>query len=465
MNYFLMPHPPVIIPEVGRGGEERVISTVNACKQVGERIKAITPDTIIVITPHGVVFKDAIAMVTSQNIQGDFGRFGAPQVEMNCNIDLKLTTSIIDNANNYGISVAGIDERTSARYNVPFQLDHGAMVPLYYVENMKNYNIVHITYGFLSATELLKFGLAIRKAVNESNKNVVVIASGDLSHRLTHDGPYEYSPNGLKFDNALIEVLQSGNLKGIFNIDRKLIKDAGECGLRSLYILAGIINTEKIKADLYSYEGTLGVGYAIMELQEGSGDLYNAVIEEKSKEHKRRIKEGSPYTKLARRNLDNYYSLGTLLTLDDIEDEELILDRKGVFVSLKIGGELRGCIGTIEPTAKCVGEEIIRNSISAALNDPRFQPVKAEELMDIDISVDLLYSPEETSFEDLDPSCYGVIVTSGNKRGLLLPSLEGVNTKEQQLQIAMSKGNISPSKAYKLERFKVERFKEVGEDE
>lgn len=460
-----MPHPPVIIPEVGRGTESRVNNTVEACKKAGERIKAINPDTIIVISPHGVVFRDAVAVITGPSIEGDFEKFGAPQLEMKYNIDLALTTKIINNANNYGIPVAGIDEKTSIRYNVPFELDHGAMVPLYYVGNEDKYELVHITYGYLSATELLKFGLAVRKAVNESNKKVVVIASGDLSHRLTKDGPYEYSPNGEKFDSALIEVLQSGHLIDVFSINRRLIMDAGECGLRALYILAGIINTETINTELYSYEGPLGVGYAVMEFEEGQGELYRAVVEEKTKEHKRRINEGSPYTKLARRNLNNYYSKGTLLTVEDIEEEMLILDKKGVFVSLKIGGELRGCIGTIEPTTSCVGEEIIRNSISAALNDPRFSPVKAEELMEIDISVDLLYPSEPTTFEGLDPFSYGVIVTAGSKRGLLLPNLEGVNTREQQLQIAMSKGNISPSEEYELKRFKVERFKEVEEDE
>lgn len=465
MNYFLMPHPPVIIPEIGQGEERKVINTVKACIQIGEKINAVNPDTIIIISPHGVVFKDAVAMITSKELKGDFGKFGAPQVEFNCHIDLKLTKSIIDNANNYGIQVAEINEKSSVRYNVPFELDHGAMVPLYFIDKNRSYDLIHVTYGFLSATELLKFGLAIRRAAKESNKNIVVIASGDLSHRLTKDGPYEYSPNGNEFDKTLIEVLQSGDLKGIFNINKRLIMDAGECGLRSLYILAGIISTEKIKTKLYSYEGPLGVGYAVMDFQEGSGDLYKAVVEEKRKEHERKIKEGSPYTRLARKNLDSYYSSGTLLNIDDIEEEALILDKKGVFVSLKADGELRGCIGTIEPTTSCVGEEIIRNSISAALDDPRFHPVKAEELMDIDISVDLLYPPEPADFEDLDPACYGVIVTSGSKKGLLLPNLDGVDTKEQQLQIAMSKGNISPSEAYKLERFKVERFKEWEESE
>ena len=173
------------------------------------------------------------------------------------------------------------------------------------------------------------------------------------------------------------------------------------------------------------------------------------------------MEEGNPYTKLARRNLERYFTEGTLITIDEIEDKELLNDKKGVFVSLKVNGDLRGCIGTIAPTTNSVGEEIIRNSISAALNDPRFQPVSKEELIDIDISVDLLYPSEPTSMDGLDPKNYGVIVTAGHKRGLLLPNLEGVDTSEEQVEIAMSKGGILPSEKYTLERFKVERFKET----
>ena len=130
-------------------------------------------------------------------------------------------------------------------------------------------------------------------------------------------------------------------------------------------------------------------------------------------------------------------------------------------VSLKINDDLRGCIGTISPTTDTVAEEIIRNSISAAVNDPRFSPLRKEELKDVDISVDLLYPPEETTFDKLDPKTYGVIVSCGNKRGLLLPNLEDINTAEEQVSIAREKGNISPNEPYTLQRLKVERFKEI----
>lgn len=461
MKYFLMPHPPIIIPEIGKGREGEVIKTVNSCKEVGDIIEESEVETIIIISPHGTVFRDAISLIKTDYIYGDLGDFGAPEVKFNYYIDLELTDEIINLSVKEEIPVVSLDEKSSIRYRVPLELDHGAMVPLYYADKNKKHKLVHINYGLLTPIELFKFGLVIKQAVNNTGRKAVIIASGDLSHRLIENGSYPYTPVGKEFDDELVKILSLGEVEKIFKIDRDLIKSAGECGLRSIYILLGTINSSKTNSKLFSYEGSLGVGYAVFQFEEGSGNLYEDLMNEKEKEHKRKLEEGNPYTRLARKNLDTYFNSGRLLTREEIEDEKLLGDKKGVFVSLKMNGELRGCIGTIIPTTDSVGEEIIRNSLSAALNDPRFAPLKKEELMEIDISVDLLYPPEEAVFEDLDPYNYGVIVTSGNKKGLLLPNLEGVDNKEEQLEIAMNKGGISPSDKYTLERFKVERFKEV----
>ena len=200
-----------------------------------------------------------------------------------------------------------------------------------------------------------------------------------------------------------------------------------------------------------------------------NADLYSELLKDKNKENERRIKEGNVYTRLARLNLNYYFNNGRLLTVDELinsnydDISKLLNDKKGVFVSLKINGDLRGCIGTTEPTTNSIAEEIINNSISAALNDPRFSPLRKEELMDIDISVDLLYPPEKTTFEELDSKKYGVIVSCGHRRGLLLPNLEGIDTADKQVAIAMEKGGIMPNENYSLERFKVERFKEIDD--
>ena len=465
LGYFLMPHPPIIVHEVGKGKEVEVNNTVKACDEAARRIASLKPDTLILITPHGAMFRDAMAMVTERSISGNLAQFNAANVKFNYHINLDLTRKIIKYADEENLNVAALNKENAYVYGVDLELDHGAMVPLYFIEKYGKYKLVHITYGLLSPLELAKFGTVINRAVEDSKERAVLVASGDLSHRLTKDGPYPYTPLGAEFDRELISILQSGKLEGLFNMDKVLVNESGQCGLRSLYVLAGAINSNEAKAELLSYEGPLGVGYGIMEFKGKETNLYDKLLQKSEMENQRRMKEGNPYTILARKNLNSYFDRGTLLSIDDVKDEELLNDKKGVFVSLKINGELRGCIGTIAPVTDTIAEEIIRNSLSAAINDPRFSPLTQEELKEIDISVDLLHEPEKTTFEELNPKEYGVIVSSGSKRGLLLPKLEGIDTSEQQVAIAMEKGNIRPSDNYVLERFKVERFKECEDDE
>ncbi len=140
--------------------------------------------------------------------------------------------------------------------------------------------------------------------------------------------------------------------------------------------------------------------------------------------------------------------------------KEKLPSRAGVFVSLKKDGQLRGCIGTIEPTTASVADEIRQNAVSAAFRDTRFDPVSAEELDDLVISVDVLYPAESIgSINELDPRKYGVIVRKGHRSGLLLPDLEGVNTVQQQVAIAKKKASLGPEEEVDLYRFEVQRFK------
>jgi len=172
-----------------------------------------------------------------------------------------------------------------------------------------------------------------------------------------------------------------------------------------------------------------------------------------------RAKNESAYVKLARETIENYIKNRQILTLPSDIPEEMINQKAGVFVSLKKFGSLRGCIGTFMPTKENIAQEIIRNAISAATGDPRFSPVTVTELNDLNISVDVLSSPEEISdISELDPKKYGVIVGSGYKKGLLLPDLEGVDTVEEQIDIAKRKAGIYPGEKVKLYRFEVKRY-------
>jgi len=169
--------------------------------------------------------------------------------------------------------------------------------------------------------------------------------------------------------------------------------------------------------------------------------------------------EESAYVRLARETIENYIKQGKIITLPLDLPKEMINQKAGAFVSLKKYGELRGCIGTFMPTQKNIAQEIIKNAVSAAVEDPRFSPVNVSELEDLTISVDVLSIPEEIKdISQLDPKKYGVIVSSGYKKGLLLPDLEGVDTAEEQVDIAKRKAGIYPDEKVKLYRFEVKRF-------
>lgn len=165
-----------------------------------------------------------------------------------------------------------------------------------------------------------------------------------------------------------------------------------------------------------------------------------------------------PLVQLARRTIEAYVREGLVIGPPDEMTDEM-RQQRGVFVSLHHGPYLRGCIGTIEPVQHNVAEEVIANAISAATRDPRFAPLRPDELHDLDISVDVLGEPEPVvALEDLDPRLYGVIVQSGHRRGLLLPDLDGVDSAEKQVAIALQKAWINPEDPYRMYRFGVVRY-------
>ncbi|MBF8982587.1 AmmeMemoRadiSam system protein A [Lutibacter sp. B2] len=463
LGTYLMPHPPIMLKEIGMGEERKIQDTIDACNKIGEEIKKLKPDTIIVVTPHGTVFSDAMAITYDYRISGSLSKFGASDVEFDFNINRDLTDKICTYAHKDNILVARINGKTAIQYEVEYELDHGVMVPLYFVKDKYNdFNIVHITYGMLPKMSLYKFGRCIKKAIEESDLNAVFIASGDLSHKLKNEGPYEYSSYGEKFDKEIISLLQNGDVMGVFSMDNRMIEEASECGLRSIYMMLGVMNKCDIKGDLLSYEGPFGVGYGVMrfECRDVELDMYKEMINKREKEYEERIKNADPYVRLARESLIYYLIHGEHLNIPNYVVDEMKEEARGVFISLKIDGQLRGCIGTMLPMTESIASEIIRNAIEAGQSDPRFAPVKEEELKDISFSVDVLTKPEISNKEELDPKKYGVVVRHSGKTGVLLPDLEGIDTVEQQLSIALQKGGISTSQDYTIEKFEVIRHKE-----
>ncbi|MBN7572566.1 AMMECR1 domain-containing protein [Clostridium sp. 2-1] len=463
LGYYLMPHPPIIIPDIGKGEEKKIEETSLACNKIGREVADIKPDTIIIITPHATMFSDAISISDEERISGDLSQFRCTNIKMDIPIDKEFNVKLGTACHVEGIPSVLADSELLRRYNVNYELDHGSIVPLYFINKYYNdYKLVHITYSMIGDINLYKFGMEIKNVAEKLNRKAVIIASGDLSHKLKDEGPYSYSPYGELFDKALLGNLEKGDVLGAFNMNKTMISEAGQCGLNSVYILLGAMEGKEIKGQLLSYQGTFGVGYGVMKLsrQQQDRDYLDELTKYKEEQLKTKLNESNAYVKLARENLNHYFSHGK--SIEDISNlpKELLNERHGVFVSLKKFGNLRGCIGTIAPTTGSVGEEIIRNSIEAAMSDPRFSEVSEDEMDDIDISVDVLMDSEPCNKEDLDPKKYGVIVSLGMRRGLLLPDLEGVNTVDEQLQIACDKADIDFDEDYKIERFEVVRYKE-----
>lgn len=166
------------------------------------------------------------------------------------------------------------------------------------------------------------------------------------------------------------------------------------------------------------------------------------------------------YVKLARETLETYILKDKRITIPGWLPSDFLKKRAGVFVTIKKYGELRGCIGTISPTEQNIAEEIINNAISSGIRDPRFEKVQKEELSELVYSVDVLGEAEKIhSLDELDVKRYGVILTSGFKRGLLLPDLEGVETPEKQVEISLQKAGIRKYEDYEMERFEVIRHR------
>lgn len=473
---FVVPHPPIIVPEIGRGEEAAASATVDAMHAFAQKIAELNADALIIVSPHAPTFMDQFFVDLREGEQEDsFAAFGHANIKLNFSVDNTLAHNIIQHAKTYDLSFVPEPEALSlaARH------DHGSMVPLYFIARAEqtalgdesrndllhggrgaktrlhlDLPVVRLSFSGLDAGSHFTYGSAIAEVLEKEDKRVVFIASGDLSHKLKEEGPYGYIAEGPQFDEEVSAILKSGEVRRFLNFDEAFSDRAAECGLRSFQILAGLLDQKKWTSELLSYEGPFGVGYAVAEF----------LPAEKSPENHEfpKILTEDPYPALARRSLEHYVLHGQALEMKKSERDALpieMLERQAaVFVTLHMGGDLRGCIGTLEPTTGSLAAEIVQNAISAGTTDPRFPKVTQDELPLLEYSVDVLGPMEPVdNRSQLDAQRYGVVVSQGWRRGLLLPALEGVDTVEEQIEIACMKAGISPTSHFLMERFEVIR--------
>ena len=450
---FMVPHPPLIVSEIGKGREEDIIKTKESYEKVAEEIENINPDTIIISSPHTKIYSDGFYISKGNPLTGTFENFGAKQVSFKEEIDNELVEEIEKcNDENYKILYDTRDD---------IELDHGTMVPLYFIRkrNIKA-KIIVVGLAGLPLIEHYKFGMLLQKAINNSNKKVVYIASGDLSHKLQTYGPYGYAEEGPEYDKQIMEVCGKAKFLELLKFKPEFLDKAAECGHRSFTIMAGTFDKLNVDSKEYSHEDITGVGYGICSFYPQDENKERNFYEQYLTQEENRVISKDELVNLARKTIEKFIKNEETITVPEDASDEIIKNKAGVFVSLHKFNELRGCIGTFLPTTSSIAEEIIRNAIAAATEDYRFNRVTEEELKYLEINVDVLSEPVAVeSIDELDEKKYGVIVYSGFKRGLLLPDIEGVDTVEQQINIARRKGNINPEEEITIEKFEVVRHK------
>ena len=456
-----VPHPPLIVPAIGKGEEKKIQSTIDAYKIVASRIKDLNPDTIIITSPHSIMYADYFHISPSAKASGDLGNFRAPKVKFMIKYDTEFVSGLSTLCGKENIAAGQMGERDA-------NLDHGTMIPLHFLKeagiDFTTTQFVRIGLSGLPARDHYRFGQAIAKISDELNRKIVFLASGDLSHKLKSDGPYGFAPEAPIFDDQIMKFLSNGDFLSMLTMNHDLCEKASECGLRSFWIMSGALDRKKLNCEQLSYEGPFGVGYGITWFKVLEDDPRRNFLEQHDAVNQKKIEltraSEDPFVKLARMSVETFVK--THKPLEAVEKsmvtDEILNNRAGVFVSLKKDGRLRGCIGTFMATRNNLLEEIIFNAISACSRDPRFDPVTEDELGDLVYDVDVLTEPERIfSIDKLDPKKYGIIVGNSGRRGLLLPDLDGVDTVEQQIAIAKRKANISPKEPIELWRFEVVR--------
>lgn len=399
----LMCHAPIVLPEVAGEEAARCTRTTRAMREVAERATRAKPRRLVLVSPHSPRWRDRFGAWRGRH-RGDLAVFRAPQLA----VDLPDAPEVAERL--------GLPEVRGAA------LDHGAMVPLAFLW----------AAGWRGPTAILSVPWEADEAEDLGRRiaalegTTAVIASGDMSHRLLPGAPSGYHPRAREFDHAFVRALQAQDWAAAVAAEpRELAAEDVVDSTRLAMAAAGA----PLNAEVLSYEGPWGVGYTEAILADPQPPLYAMA----------RIAVRETLLGRPRPHFPGGPAAG------------------GVFVSMHHGEELRGCVGSITARFERLHDEVVASAI-AALNDGRMAPPTLDELPDLRFEVSRLSPLEPVAGpEDLDPRRYGVVVSRGGRRGLLLPDLKGVDTVEAQLSIARRKAGIGPGESVDLYRFTVEK--------
>ena len=448
----LMPHAPILVPEVGgeRGGAAAAVASRRAMRRAADCILSHCPEKLVLISPHSPRQPQAFGLWVDDPLEGTFAQFNAPHVSVSLPLARMLAKSITAEAEIRNLEMWKIQGRA---------LDHGALVPLWFLAEA----------GWTGPTVILSLrdsevcgaailGEVISAAAGALSARIAIVASGDMSHRLTPGAPCGFHPQAHEFDEEFIRLVRSGDYRKIACISPDLREVAAEDAVDTTLIAASAAKWKTAGHQVINYEGPFGVGYGVAILFSEKSPSSEEMASPPAVKT-----DGATLAGLARHSVET-----ALQKSSDMPPEpagQYLGAKGGVFVTIRRkDGALRGCVGTIDAVCENIVDETWRNARLAAFHDRRFAPVTSKELFGLRFEVSVLHAPEEVCSEaDLDPLRYGVIAsTSDGRVGLLLPGIKEITTTEEQLSIVRQKGQISPDEPIRLKRFQVDHFEETA---
>jgi MEMO1 family protein len=458
----LMCHAPIVVPQIAGDRGPSCVRTTRAMEQTARALVEHEPQVVVLVSPHTPRDPRRWGICHEDNLRGSFARFGHRELALSVRGAPEAARTLSDCAEAQALGTHAVSG---------LELDHGALVPLYFLhEAGYSGQVLLIALPFPGADSEVRFGAAIRAAAQRRGERWAVLASGDMSHRLTPDAPAGYDPDGPEFDRRFVELLRRGDLKSAINLPSELVERAGEDVVQSTAVAAGAVAFASDGMHTLSYEGPFGVGYCEALLFSSRSQARANVIDLRSPAGTRASTtlrspaEPRPSTNEPPAELLAIAHAAIDAQLRGASFEPPTLPAawqapRAVFVTLRSpDGELRGCVGRTEPLARTLAAEVADCAIAAATRDHRMVPVAKSELSTLDIEVSVLSPPEPIEGpEQLDPQRYGVVVRHGSRRGVLLPAIETIDTVEQQLAIALRKAGVDPSADYRLERFTVDK--------
>ena len=253
----ITPHPPVMVPGVGSAADlQKCRRTVTAMNRLALEFAATKPDHVLVVSPHAPSAPTAFAVNIAPSFEVSLLDFGVSKPVYKIAGDRDFATQLLLAADKTpGLAIAPVAVTT---------LDHGVAAPFsYLLAEHSRFKLLPLSFSDVSREEHFRYGNLLGKIIAAQSDQIAFIASGDLSHRLTTAAPAGFSPQGKIFDQQLVAALKEMDVKKIMKLDENLVADAGECGLRSILILMGLLDKHTVKPEILSYEGPFGVGYLV----------------------------------------------------------------------------------------------------------------------------------------------------------------------------------------------------------